>query len=115
MKVAPISSHQQKPVDMLGAKDAKIRVLVGPDDGADKFHMRHFEIAPGGCTPHHEHDYEHELIILAGRGVARSPEGDRPVKARDIVFVPAGELHQFVNSSDEPLEMICLIPAPKQQ
>jgi quercetin dioxygenase-like cupin family protein len=114
MKVAPISSHQQKPVDMTGAKGAKIRVLVGPDDGADKFHMRHFEIAPGGWTPHHEHDYEHELIILAGRGVARSPEGDRPVKALDIVFVPAGELHQFVNSSDEPLEMICLIPAPKQ-
>ena len=31
--------------------------------------MRHFEIEPGGTTPLHEHEWEHEAFILTGGGV----------------------------------------------
>jgi quercetin dioxygenase-like cupin family protein len=114
MKIRAIATHAQKPVEMPGAQGAKIRLLIGPDEGATNFHMRQFEIAPGGCTPHHQHDYEHEIVVLAGRGTARTPEGDRPFQAGDVIFVPPGELHQFVNSGGEPCQFICLIPAPRQ-
>jgi len=113
MKVKPIDEHEQKPVTMEGASGAKMRMLVGPNDGAANFHMRHFEVAPGGFTPHHRHDYEHEILILRGRGVAQSEQGERPLAAGDVVWVPANELHQFRNTGEEPLEFICLIPAPK--
>jgi len=112
MKVQSIESHEQAEVKMEGAKGARMRMLVGPDDGAGHFHMRHFEVAPGGYTPHHQHDFEHEILILKGSGIAKSQQGDRPFKAGDVLFVPANEMHQFINPSDEALEFICLIPAP---
>ncbi len=112
MKVQAIEQHPQKPVQMEGSTGAKMRMLVGPEDGAGNFHMRHFEIAPGGFTPHHRHDYEHEILVLAGTGVAKSEQGDHPLKTGDVVFIPANELHQFRNSGRDPFQFICLIPAP---
>jgi len=113
MKVQSIDSHQQNQVEMEGAEGAKMRMLIGPGDGAGNFHMRQFEIASGGHTPHHQHDYEHEILVLEGRGVARSEQGDRPFKAGDVIFVPANEMHQFQNTGADPLKFICLIPAPQ--
>jgi quercetin dioxygenase-like cupin family protein len=113
MRIAPLTSHEQTTVTMAGAEGAKMRMLVGPQDGAANFHMRHFEVAPGGFTPHHQHDYEHEILILKGRGVANSVAGEQPLKAGDVIWVPANEMHQFRNPGPEPLEFICLIPAPK--
>lgn len=112
MKVKAIEQHEQNDVQMDGADRVRMRMLIGPEDRAENFHMRHFEVAPGGHSPHHRHDYEHEVLILTGGGVAKSPQGDRPFKAGDVVFVPANEKHQFVNSGNESLTFICLIPAP---
>lgn len=111
MKVRPIEQHRQDDVRMPGANGAKMRMLIGFEDGAMKFHMRHFEIAPGGSTPHHSHDYEHEILILSGSGVAKSEQGDRPFRAGDVIFVPPNEQHQFVNNTIAPCTFICLIPA----
>jgi quercetin dioxygenase-like cupin family protein len=113
MKVKPIQEHESSAVTIPGAVGATMRMLVGPQDGAANFHMRHFEVAPGGFTPHHQHDYEHEILILRGRGVALSEQGERTLGPGDVVWVPANELHQFRNSGSEPLEFICLIPAPR--
>lgn len=113
MKVKPIREHEQTPVQMEGATGAKMRMLVGPPDGAPNFHMRHFEVEPGGYTPHHQHDYEHEILILKGEGLAQSEQGERSFHAGDVIWVPANEMHQFRNTGSTPLEFICLIPAPK--
>jgi quercetin dioxygenase-like cupin family protein len=113
MKVKPLSEHEQNPVNMEGSSGAKMRMLVGAADGARNFHMRHFEVAPGGFTPHHKHDYEHEILILRGQGVAKSEQGDRAFRAGDVIWVQPNEMHQFQNTANEPLEFICLIPAPQ--
>ncbi len=113
MKVKPINAHQQSPVEMDGANGVSMRMLIGPEDSAPNFHMRHFTVQPGGHTPHHEHDYEHEVLILSGAAVVKSAAGDRSAARHDVVFVPANEKHQFVNDGDQPLEFICLIPAPE--
>jgi quercetin dioxygenase-like cupin family protein len=113
MKVQAIESHSQVEVTLDGARGARMRMLIGPEDEARNFHMRHFEVAPGGCTPHHAHDYEHEILVLKGSGVAISAQGERPFKAGDVVFIPANERHQLVNRSEAACEFICLIPAPQ--
>ncbi len=113
MKVKPIAQHDQSDVAMPGAQGARMRMLIGPQDGAQIFHMRHFEVAPGGHTPHHAHDYEHEVLIWKGQGVVCGPQGERPCRPGDVVWVPPGEKHQFRNPGSEPLEFICLIPAPQ--
>ncbi len=113
MKVQSIDSHQQNQVEMDGATGARMRMLIGPAENARNFHMRHFEVAPGGHTPHHQHDYEHEIVVLKGAGAAKSEQGERTFKAGDVIWVPANEMHQFRNTGDGPLEFICLIPAPQ--
>ncbi len=114
MKVKPIAAHEQKPVELPGAAGVRMRMLIGPADGAETFHMRHFEVAPGGHTPHHAHDYEHEVLILRGAGVVQGADGEQAFEAGDVVWMPPDERHQFRNTGDGPLEFICLIPAPRQ-
>ncbi len=113
MKVQAIDSHKQNEVTMEGAANVKMRMLIGPDEGAKNFHMRHFELGAGGNTPRHSHDYEHEVLVLDGAGVLFTEQGEQPFQAGNVIFVPAGELHQFINRTDQPCEFICLIPAPK--
>lgn len=113
MKVQSLEKHEQTEVRMEGAVGAKMRMLVGPNDGAGNFHMRQFEVAPGGYTPHHQHDYEHEILVLGGQGVAKSEQGERPFKAGDVIWVPPNEKHQFLNTGSSPLSFVCLIPAPR--
>ena len=113
MTVKSLGEHDQTDVTMPGSSGAKMRMLVGPQEGAANFHMRHFEVAPGGFTPHHQHDYEHEILILRGEGTARSEQGERAFKSGDVIWVPANEMHQFRNTGPGPLEFICLIPAPR--
>jgi len=50
------------------ASGVKIRWLISRRDGAENFAMRCFEIEPGGHTPRHSHDWEHEVFILKGGG-----------------------------------------------
>ena len=113
MKTIPASEIAQTTVDMEGAVNVKMRMLIGPDDNAPTFHMRQFEVAPGGNTPHHKHDFEHEVYIVKGKGKVKSELGDRSILEGDVVYVPPGEPHQFINDSDNPLTFLCLIPAPK--
>ncbi len=114
MHLQPIQAGTQNDVNMEGAVGVKMRMLIGRDQGATNFHMRHFELAPNGHTPHHAHDYEHEIVFLKGAGVVKTPQGDRSFKAGEIAFVPAMEKHQFINTSPGPCEFICLIPAPEE-
>ena len=113
MKVQPIADHEQTDVQMEGAAGVKMRTLIGPQEEAQNFHMRHFEIAPGGHTPHHQHDYEHEVLVLLGSGVLKSAQDEQKFHAGDVIFVPPNEKHQFLNTYDSPCTFICLIPAPR--
>jgi quercetin dioxygenase-like cupin family protein len=115
MKIQAIESHEQTPVTVAGAKEAKMRMLIGPKEGAPNFHMRHFEVGRGGNTPDHAHDYEHGILVLKGEGVAKTVDGDRPFKAGDVMYIPPNEHHSLVNTSAGPCEFICLIPAPKDR
>jgi len=98
-------------VTMPGADKVRMQLLCGPGDGCPNFAMRRFLIAPGGRTPLHQHDYEHEVLILAGAGVVFGNGKEQPLQTGDVLYVPANEPHQFRNTSATPLEFICLVPA----
>ncbi len=101
-----------EPVSDPQAKDVTIRWLVGPDSGAPTFHMRQFDVGAGGHTPRHSHPWEHECYILQGQGKVLRPDGQlTPVKAGDVIYVQAGEEHQFLNDSWSKLTFLCMVPA----
>ena len=93
-----------------GAVNTKIRVLVGPEIGAPNFVMRLFEIGPGGQTPLHSHEWEHEMFVLSGEGACVLEDKEVPLASQDAVFMPGGEKHCFRNTGDETLRVICLVP-----
>ena len=68
MKLITYSDVKPTHFDNGPAKGVAARVLIGKADGAENFCMRAFEIAPGGHTPKHTHDWEHEMFVHAGPG-----------------------------------------------
>jgi len=93
-----------------GVKDTKVRWAISKKDGAENFAMRVFEITPGGNTPLHQHDWEHEVFILEGKGIMKDKEKEEKFKQGDVFFVKPMEWHQFVNNGDQTLKFLCLIP-----
>lgn len=89
-----------------------MRWVIAKNDGAPNFAMRVVEVQPGGSTPHHQHEWEHEVFVIEGQGVVRGSQGDRPIRYGSVVFVPGNEMHQFVNPGSEILRFLCLIPHP---
>ena len=93
-----------------GAKDMRIRWLITDKDGAKNFAMRYFEIGPDGNTPWHQHDWEHEVFVLEGSGIAISEEGEARFGPGDVFFIPPMKWHQFKNTGRCTLTFLCLIP-----
>ncbi len=86
-----------------------LRTVISAEE-APRFSMRVFEVAVGGSTPLHTHEWEHEVFILSGRGKVRGDEGERHLAPNDVVFVAPDEEHCFTNTGDEVFRFICCIP-----
>ncbi len=79
------------------------KVIMSGDRG-DKCNVSLYEIPPlKSAYPYHYHYQSEEVFyIIGGTGLLRTPEGERPVKAGDILAFPASEqgAHQLTNSSE---------------
>lgn len=110
MKLAHYEKIEQQPVNMEGATGCSVRWLISRADGAPNFAMRQFQVEPGGHTPRHQHPYEHEVFVLDGEGIVVEGDDEHPLRAGDVVFVSADEVHQFRNTGSAPLKFLCLVP-----
>ena len=113
MLIRNLDKTTLSPVEMDGAEGARMAIMIGRDDGAQNFSMRQFEVARGGHTPRHSHDYEHEVVVLGGSGEVLLEGEYRPVQQGDTIFVPADQEHQFRASCGEPLRFLCLVPGTR--
>ena len=93
-----------------GAKNTYVQWLITEKDGAKNFFMRLFTIEPGGYTPLHSHNWEHEVFILEGEGKVMSNGKEMLFKSGDVIFIPPNEGHQFLNTGKNSLRFICLVP-----
>lgn len=98
-------------MDSAQVKNVTGRVLIGKADGADHFTMRCFEMGPGGFTPRHTHEWEHEVFVHAGEGQVLLTDTWHDISAGSVIFVPGNVEHQFRNNTDATLTFLCLIPA----
>jgi quercetin dioxygenase-like cupin family protein len=93
-----------------GVPGVTVRWVISEKDGAPHFATRVFDVEPGHATPFHSHWNEHEVFVLAGQGTVRSESGETPLQAGSTVFVPGGEMHQFINQGDGVFRFICVVP-----
>jgi quercetin dioxygenase-like cupin family protein len=87
-----------------------MRMVLGPDEGAPRFNMRIFEVQPGASTPYHSHWWEHEVYIISGKGAVLDEKGEHSLEPGNAVLVPGGEKHHFINTGNEVLRFMCLVP-----
>jgi quercetin dioxygenase-like cupin family protein len=109
MRVIPYKDVELKEADE-GASKLKVRWLINKETGAPTFAMRLFEMEPGGHSPFHNHEWEHEVFVLEGEGLVVGGKEERKIKAGDAVFVPPNEQHQFKNNGKKALKFLCLVP-----
>ena len=111
MKIIKYPNIPAKKFDSEEMKGITGRVVIGKNEGAKNFCMRLFEVEPGGNSPKHIHDWEHEIFIHSGKGEIYSNGSWHPAGTNDAIFIPANEEHQIRNKGKEKLVFLCLIPA----
>lgn len=91
-------------------KGASIKALISPKEGWKGHVMRVLELEEGGYSPKHEHPWPHINYILEGEGYVYLNGEKTSVKAGSYAYIPAGELHQFVNTGNSTFKFICIVP-----
>ena len=94
-----------------GAQKATVRWVLSEKQGAENFFMRIFEIEPNGCTPSHQHPWEHEMFIFYGTGRVVTEAEEVPISEGSVIFIAPHEWHQIKNNPADHLKMVCLIPS----
>jgi uncharacterized cupin superfamily protein len=81
------------------------RAMIGQALGAKLTGLSVYELPPAQAAwaYHYELNREEWLIVVSGEVVVRTPHGDRPLRAGDVVCFPPGEdgAHQVRNDSAE--------------
>lgn len=98
------------PLAMEGTQGVSMRILVGRSDGAPNFALRQFNVAAGGHTPHHSHNYEHEVVVTGGAGTVTYGEERFPLTEGDVLLVQPNVMHQFQADRGSDLTFLCLVP-----
>jgi len=63
----------------------------------------------------HTNTLEHEQHVLRGRASIGINSDTFTVTAGDVVFIPAGAAHWYVNNRDDDFEFLCVIPNKKNE
>lgn len=110
MIVKSIGDVNPVPVEAEGAVKAVKRLLIGSGDGAPLFSMRAFDIAPGGCSPRHSHNFEHEIFVVDGSGIVISAEEEHTLLPGTSVYIAPNEPHQLQNTGTGTFRFLCIVP-----
>jgi len=112
MKIVSLSSVRKNKVLMEGAMGAWKQIPLSREDGAPVYSYRVFTVEPGGCTPYHQHPYEHMNYIIEGEGFLVNETGmQNKIEKGDFALVMPNEKHQYRNiSPDKDLVLICGVP-----
>jgi quercetin dioxygenase-like cupin family protein len=85
--------------------------LVGSDHGLG-ITLVLVDAPPGRGPRLHTHPYDEVLIVIEGRARLLGEEEEREAVAGDVVIVPAGVPHGFVNSGAGPLRQVDIHVSP---
>src|SRR3954454_19832387 len=92
----------------LGVVGDTYTILLSGKDTAGQFCLIDMHVPPGGGPPPHRHDFEETFSILEGELELTFRGKKMTARAGDTVHIPANAPHQFHNSSDAPVRMLCI-------
>ncbi len=90
-------------------------ILLSGADTAGRFCLIDMHIPPGGGPGPHRHDFEETFILQEGEVEATFRGKKSTVRAGETLHIPANAPHQFHNSSDKPVRLLCLCSPAGQE
>ena len=70
-------------------------------------------LSPGKQVPYHYHAKRESIIIVISGEATQVVEGkDFPIKAGDVLYIPAGEKHMTVNHTEKDLRTLEFFTCP---
>jgi len=89
--------------------------IVGNRGESAKFHLRYFEIGPGGNSSLEKHNHEHTVICVRGRGRAVVEDKLYEMEDMDVLYIAPGAPHQLLNPYNEPFGFLCIVDAERDR
>ncbi len=96
-------------------RGASRQVLIGRDGERVRFHVRYFELAPGGFTSLERHRHAHVVITVRGRGRVRVGEKQYQVRRLDTLYVAPNQPHQLAAAGRSPFGFLCIVDARRDR
>lgn len=72
-------------------------------------------VPPGGGPPPHRHNFEESFILLEGEVQATFRGEQMVVHAGQTLHIPANAPHQFRNTSNQPVRLLCICSPAGQE
>ncbi len=91
------------------------QVLIGKQAEETSFHLRYFEIAPGGYSSLEKHAHTHVVIAVRGQGQVILGEVAYTLRPFDTVYVAPWMPHQFQAIGTEPFGFFCIVDAQRDR
>jgi len=87
--------------------------VIYPEMGATQLTLNHSIHGPGHEFTQHVHDQSEDLfLILEGGASVRQGQVYTPIHAGEAAFIPVGEVHGTVNTTDAPVRLISFQSPP---
>jgi ribulose-bisphosphate carboxylase large chain len=96
-------------------RNASRQVLIGKKGERVAFHVRYFELQPGGCTSYERHRHSHVVIAIRGRGRATVEKSKLTLKPFDTLYIGPNLAHRLRATKHEPFGFFCIVDATRDR
>jgi mannose-6-phosphate isomerase-like protein (cupin superfamily) len=114
-RILTVASSDDSSRPHIGIVGDTYTVLLSGSETAGRFCLIDMHIPPGGGPPPHRHDFEETFILLEGSLDATFRGVKSTVSAGQTVNIPANAPHQFHNSSQSPVRLLCICSPAGQE
>ena len=91
--------------------------LIGKRGESTNFHVRYFEVAPGGWTTLEHHQHEHVVVIVRGSGYIQLGSEAYAMQVGDVGYTAPGDIHQLrcAEEATDNFGFICIVSAERDR
>jgi ribulose-bisphosphate carboxylase large chain len=91
------------------------RVIIGSHGESARFHLRYFEIKPGGYSSLEKHKHEHVVICVRGKGEVLVNKKIHTMDFLDTLYISPDVPHQLRNTYKKPFGFFCIVNAKRDK
>ncbi|MGE5604356.1 MAG: cupin domain-containing protein [Bacteroidota bacterium] len=101
-----VKAWEEQGVEIPAPYQRRIKVLLAPDkEDVAELTFSHAILPPCGRTDYHTHDRPEMIYIVTGEGICKHEDEETPICADMVLWVPAGEKHQMINTGYQELKL----------